>query len=317
VLCEIQAANSTPVRFKQESFIRVGSYKKKLKDFPEKEPKLWKILSNTQADWSAEIVDCAGLDDLDPQAIQFGRVQYQKKYPHQTAELSGRDDATFLNNAKVCIGGKLTHTALALLGKGESTHFLSPAQVRITWVLRDDNDIEKDYRHFTAPLILASDQLLGKIRNLTIRQLPSGTLFPHEITQYDPWVIRETLHNCIAHQDYPSGGRINVVETPESLLFTNLGSFIPGTVEEMIKSNAPPEVYRNPFLAQAMVNLNIEFWGHSTISIWLSAKLAVRTGDEIDRMLAAHYGLTEEEMDFIINYDIKYRMGRDAENEEE
>ena len=32
--------------------------------------------------------------------------------------------------------------------------------------------------------------------------------------------------------------------------------------------------------------------------------------DEIDRVLAEHYGFTEEELDFIINYDIKYRMGR-------
>lgn len=30
-------------------------------------------------------------------------------------------------------------------------------------------------------------------------------------------------------------------------------------------------------------------------------------------MLARHYSFTEEELDFIINYDIKYRMGRDAE----
>ena len=35
--------------------------------------------------------------------------------------------------------------------------------------------------------------------------------------------------------------------------------------------------------------------------------------DEIDRVLAAHYGFSDEELDFIINYDIKYRMGRDAE----
>lgn len=34
--------------------------------------------------------------------------------------------------------------------------------------------------------------------------------------------------------------------------------------------------------------------------------------DEIDRLLATHYGFTDEELDFIINYDIKYRMGRDA-----
>ena len=83
-----------------------------------------------------------------------------------------------------------------------------------------------------------------------MRHTPSWTLFPHE-------VIRETLHNCIAHQDYLKGGKITVVETPETLLFTNLGSFIPGTVEQMIRRDAPPEVYRNPFLAQAMVNLNM------------------------------------------------------------
>ena len=37
--------------------------------------------------------------------------------------------------------------------------------------------------------------------------------------------------------------------------------------------------------------------------------------DEIDKILAVHYGFTEEELDFIINYDIKYRMG-DELNEE-
>jgi hypothetical protein len=37
--------------------------------------------------------------------------------------------------------------------------------------------------------------------------------------------------------------------------------------------------------------------------------------DEIDRVLAKHYGFTDEELDFIINYDIKYRMGRDSEEE--
>lgn len=34
--------------------------------------------------------------------------------------------------------------------------------------------------------------------------------------------------------------------------------------------------------------------------------------DEIDRVLAKHYGLTDEDLDFIINYDIKYRMGLEA-----
>ena len=38
--------------------------------------------------------------------------------------------------------------------------------------------------------------------------------------------------------------------------------------------------------------------------------------DEIDKVLAQHYGFTDEELDFIINYDIKYRMGKELEDEE-
>jgi len=37
--------------------------------------------------------------------------------------------------------------------------------------------------------------------------------------------------------------------------------------------------------------------------------------DEIDGVLAKHYGFTDEELDFIINYDIKYRMGKDVTEE--
>ncbi len=257
VLFEVQAANSTPVRFSGEAFIRVGSYKKKLKDFPEKERKLWQMLSSTHEDWSAQIVEAASLDDLDSTALQFARAQYRIKHPQRADEMDSWDDVTFLNKAKVCIGGKVTHAALVLLGKEESAHLLAPAAAQLTWVLRNEARVDQDYEHFGLPLILSSDRILKKVRNLTIRHLPSRTLFPHEVSQYDPWVMRETLHNCIAHQDYTLRGRTSLVETPDSLLFTNMGTFIPGTVEDMIRSDAPPAVYRNKFLADGMVNLNM------------------------------------------------------------
>lgn len=38
--------------------------------------------------------------------------------------------------------------------------------------------------------------------------------------------------------------------------------------------------------------------------------------DNIDRVLAKHYGFTEEKLDFIINYDIKYRMGKELDAQE-
>ena len=43
-------------------------------------------------------------------------------------------------------------------------------------------------------------------------------------------------------------------------------------------------------------------------------KLSKPIIDQIDCLLAQHYGFTYEELDFIINYDIKYRMGKELDN---
>ncbi|MCK9564439.1 MAG: hypothetical protein M0Q43_00135 [Methanothrix sp.] len=214
----------------------------------------------TLEDWSAQICENAEINDLDPQAINFARLQYKEKNKnnlHLASEVDQWDDVTFLNKAKICINGKITRAAVILLGKSESEHFIYPAIARITWVLKDADNMEKDYQHFGPPLILAVEQVFSKIRNLTYRYMADNRLFPTETTQYDKWVIRETLHNAIAHQDYTKGGRINVVEEAESLLFTNVGEFIPGSVEEAIRRDAPPEIYQNRFLAEAMVILNM------------------------------------------------------------
>lgn len=50
-------------------------------------------------------------------------------------------------------------------------------------------------------------------------------------------------------------GRINIIERPDEIIFTNVG--IPETVETVIDQDAPQEYYRNRFLAEAMVNLNM------------------------------------------------------------
>jgi ATP-dependent DNA helicase RecG len=211
----------------------------------------------TPVDWSSQICVGATISDLDPSAIVFARQEYKKKNPKLATDVDRWDDTIFLNKAKISIEGAITRTAIILLGKNESEHFLSPAVAGITWVLKDVNGVEKDYEHFEPPLILAVNQVFAKIRNLTYRYLRNETLFPTEITQYESWVIREALHNAIAHQDYAQGGRINVVEESDSLLFTNLGEFLPGSVEAVVIRDSPPEYYRNQFLATAMVNLNM------------------------------------------------------------
>ncbi len=253
VFFEVGPAWDRPVRFYSTAFIRVGTSKTELHKHPEKERAIW----SRRTDWSGHVCEGAALADLDPSALVKAREQFRIKHPKQLGEVADWDDATFLNKAKFTVRGAVTNAALLLLGRPESATLLSPAVARISWILKDAQNRELDYEHFGPPFLLQVDRVLGRIRNLNVRALPSGTLFPQEITQYDPWVIREALHNAIAHQDYGLRGRVNVVETPSSILITNVGSFLPGDVDKVIRQDAPLEIYRNPFLAEVMVNLNM------------------------------------------------------------
>lgn len=253
VLFEVGPANGEPVGFYGTPYIRVGASKTELGKHPEKARALW----TRGSDWSAQVSAAASLADLDPDAIAKAREQFVVKHPGQAATAAVWDDTTFLNKARVLKRGAVTNTALLLLGRPESAALLSPAIAKISWILKDASNRELDYEHFGPPFLLVGDRLLKRIRNLIVRALPSGTLFPQEIAQYDPWVIREALHNAIAHQDYRRHGRIVVVEFPDRVLVTNVGDFLPGDVETVIRQDAPQALYRNPFLADAMVELNL------------------------------------------------------------
>jgi ATP-dependent DNA helicase RecG len=67
----------------------------------------------------------------------------------------------------------------------------------------------------------------------------------------------EALHNCIAHQDYARNGRVVITEQPDRLIFENEGGFFEGQPDEYIQGDKTPRRYRNPFLTQAMAELNM------------------------------------------------------------
>jgi ATP-dependent DNA helicase RecG len=209
-------------------------------------------------DWSAAILPEATLDDLDEKALTLARAKFIQKNPKLAEDAAQWDVITFLNKARLAINGQITRTTILLLGKPETAHWLNPASATVTWVLKDRDGIERDYQHFSCPLILAVDDIFHKVRNLKYRYMSEGTLFPEEVDQYDPYIIREALNNSIAHQDYELGGKVTLVEFEDGrLCFSNPGQFIPGTVESVIRADAPESRYRNRFLTEAMVNLNM------------------------------------------------------------
>lgn len=208
-------------------------------------------------DWTKEIIADATIADLDVEAIRKARLEFSKRNPKYSNEINDWDDIKFLDKAKLSIKGKITRAAFILLGKEEEEHFLDSA-VKIRWNLKTINNQDKDFDIFSIPLLLAVDQVYSKIRNLKYRYLKEGTLFHDEVLRYDPFVIRESLNNAIAHQDYSFKARINVVEFEDDhLVFSNYGTFLPKSVEEVVLSDSPEEIYRNPFLVEAMKNLDM------------------------------------------------------------
>ncbi len=179
VVFKVGAAHGQPVRFDGKAFVRVGASKTLLAKNPAKERVIW----TRRIDWSGQICEPATLDTLDPEAILKALTQFKIKNPTQSEQIDSWDVTTFLNKARLTIQGSLTNTAILLLGKTEAATLLSPAVAKISWLLRDDKNRDLDYEHFGPPFILTVDRVLKKIRNLILRTLPSGTLFPQEITQ--------------------------------------------------------------------------------------------------------------------------------------
>ena len=170
VLFEVQAANTAPVAFSGRRYVRVGSHKKPLGEHPERERKLWGIVSGPVVDWSAGICEGATLDDLDPEAIKKARSEYAERFEgdpkksHLAKEVWQWDDATFLNKIKVAIDGRLTRAALILLGKAESTHHVAPAQPRMTCSgIKRTFQIQRD-RNFPMPTYDLSEPERVKVR---------------------------------------------------------------------------------------------------------------------------------------------------------
>lgn len=213
-------------------------------------------------DWTAQIVPEASINDLDPTALALAREKFSEKNRSASfaAEIASWDTKTFLDKAKITIQGNITRSALILLGKPEASHFLSPALTQITWKLEGE---ERAYEHFEPPFLLATTSLLHRIRNIKYKIFPDNQLLATEVNKYDTRVILEGLHNCIAHQDYTLNSRIVVTEKVDRLIFENAGSFFDGKPEDYFIGERTPQRYRNHWLAQGMVSLNmIDTVGH-------------------------------------------------------
>ena len=253
VLFEIPAApRGIPIAWKGHYYARAGESLTSLGLDKQDE-----IRGQTLAqDWTAQVVPAATLADLDIDALSKARESFARKYANRlkAEEVANWPLATFLDRARLTQNGRITRAALLLLGKAEAAFHLSPNPAQLTWKLEGP---ERAYEHFGPPFLLSTTHLYQRIRNIQLRILPQDELIPVEVSKYDQKIVLEALHNCIAHQDYSRHARVVVTELPDKLIFENEGGFFEGLPDEYIEGNKTPRRYRNPFLAQAMAELNM------------------------------------------------------------
>jgi ATP-dependent DNA helicase RecG len=210
-------------------------------------------------DWSKQLIDDSSIEHLDTEAIHIARENYKAKQSseHISLEVNRMSDADFLTKLKLVINGKLTNTAMVLLGNSDYD-YLMDSQPRIMWRLYGSDSFVKDYEEFTMPFISVVDKVYAKIRNLTYRYMPNQmTLFPTETKQYDASLLRELLNNSIAHSQYTVGMRIYLDEYEDQIIISNAGSFLPGSVEAVLRPSYTAPYYRNQLLADTMAKLNM------------------------------------------------------------
>ncbi len=243
------AATGIPTDWKTNYYERAGESLVPLKQY-----KIDAIRSQERRDWSKQVLEQAGIENLDKDAVALAREKYKEKMnqEHISEEVDAMSDEQFLTKLKLMINGKITHAGMLLLGNSDYDYMFQSAP-GIMWRLYGADNMDRDYAIFKIPFINVVDKVFTKVRNLTYRYMPNQmTLFPMETEQYDSWLMRELLNNCIAHTNYQLGGRIYVNEFEDKLKFTNPGDFIPQKIENVLEASYNPPFYRNQLLAESM-----------------------------------------------------------------
>jgi predicted HTH transcriptional regulator len=255
VLLEIARASHEPVRFQGDEFIRVGSYKKRLKDFPEKERALWRLFDRTpfeegvavehaSDDQVLGLLDFPRYFDLVGRTVADGRQGILEALEQDA--LIRRCDAG---------GWNITNLGAVLFAKRlEDFAALRRKALRVI-VYRYGSRIETVKEH-VAPMGYASGfkDLLAFINSLVPSNEVMGQALRKTVPMYPELALRELIANALIHQDFAVTGAGPMVEIfDDRVEITNPGD--PLIATDRFLDNPPRS--RNETLASLMRRMGI------------------------------------------------------------
>lgn len=255
VILEIQAATHTPVQFDGTEFIRVGSYKKKLNEFKEKERALWRIFDKMPFEFQAaaenlsfekvlRLLDYPAYFDLTDQSLPEGR----------DGILAALEAERFISKNSNGLWSISNLAAILFAKKLQDFRHLSRKSVRL--VLYRGNSRVETVRELDGVkgYALGFEGLIDYIKTLLPSNEEIGKVFRKEVPMYPELAIRELVANAIIHQNFSLTGTGPMIELFDARMeITNPGLPLVDTDRFL---DTPPQS-RNEALASFMRRINI------------------------------------------------------------
>jgi len=255
VLLEIKPAFRHPVRFKNIEYIRVGSYKKKLKDFPEKERELWRIFDKIP--FEQGIVK----EHLSDEEV-LSLIDYPAYFSLLNTPLP--DSRSGIINALesdelLCRGesGRWNITNLgAILFARDLTKFSSLKRkivrvIQYKGINRNETIREQSDRKGYAN---GFEELVGFINTIIPTNEVIEKALRKEVPMFPDIAIRELVANALIHQDFYIAGTSVMIEIfPDRMEITNPGRPLVKTDRFL---DSPPKS-RNEALASFMRRIGV------------------------------------------------------------
>lgn len=337
-LLEIGHAFRHPVRFKSQEFIRVGSYKRKLKEFPEKERALWRIFDNTPFE-DHPAVENLTVDEvlslLDYPA--YFELLKQPLPEARTGLIEALAEDRMITPTE-CGTWNVTNLGAMLLAKRlDEFRRLQRKAVRV--VVYKGADRQETIREQVGGKGYATgfEELIDFVNTLLPTNEVVGRALRTNVPMYPKLAIRELVANALIHQDFFIGGAGPMIEIfSDRMEITNPGVPLVDTVRFL---DSPPRS-RNEALASFMRRIGVceergsgvdkvvfqtEFYqlpapifevvGDNTRAV-LFAHRPLRDMDRSDRVRACylHACLRRVNRKFMTNCSLRERFGIEAKN---
>lgn len=237
VLFEIPRATHAPVRFGSEEFIRIGSLKKKLKDYPAKEAELWASFSkapfeggiakaDVRSDDVLSLIDFSSAFDLLKITLPTNQKRILNRLVEEKLLVRKPGDAFDITNLGAVLFAKDLNRFDRIARKA----------IRIIkYKGSGRTETEREWRDSPARhgYAIAFDPAIAFINSLLPQNEPIGQAFRTEVRVYPETAIRELVANALIHQEFSVTGAGPMVEIfADRIEITNPG-------EPLVDTNTP------------------------------------------------------------------------------